>query len=201
MSDHDAFLQEILAHPDDDTPRLIYADWLEERGDPRGEFIRVQCALVKVYAEFPRYRSLYPNPNWSHPDRPDLLAAYSRQMQLLRKFEKQWIQEIREYLKGWRFQRGFVEEVTLGANLFLRWADLLFAKAPIQHLSLHGGSTSLKDVAGSIYLRRLRSLEVQDTTIIDLDTLATSPHLAHLTPLNNTPSKWGIPQAKNATLD
>ena len=37
------FIQEILANQDDDTPRLIFADWLEERGDPRGEFIRVQC--------------------------------------------------------------------------------------------------------------------------------------------------------------
>ena len=33
---HDeAFLQAIRENPDDDAPRLIYADWLEERGDPR----------------------------------------------------------------------------------------------------------------------------------------------------------------------
>src|SRR5262249_38667449 len=32
----DAFLADILAHPDDDTPRLVYADWLMERDDPRG---------------------------------------------------------------------------------------------------------------------------------------------------------------------
>jgi uncharacterized protein (TIGR02996 family) len=35
-------LQAILADIDDDTPRLVYADFLEERGDPRGEFIRLQ---------------------------------------------------------------------------------------------------------------------------------------------------------------
>jgi uncharacterized protein (TIGR02996 family) len=41
-----AFLQAILADPDDDAPRLVDADWLDERGDPaRGEFIRVQCQL------------------------------------------------------------------------------------------------------------------------------------------------------------
>jgi uncharacterized protein (TIGR02996 family) len=33
MSDEAAFLSAILANPDDDAPRLIYADWLEERGD------------------------------------------------------------------------------------------------------------------------------------------------------------------------
>ncbi|HEY1551044.1 MAG TPA: TIGR02996 domain-containing protein [Kofleriaceae bacterium] len=32
----------IIASPDDDTPRSVYADWLLERGDPRGEFIALQ---------------------------------------------------------------------------------------------------------------------------------------------------------------
>lgn len=40
------FLVAIRASPDDDAPRLVYADWLEERGDVRGEFIAIQCALV-----------------------------------------------------------------------------------------------------------------------------------------------------------
>src|SRR5438552_3245579 len=43
---HEAFLREICEHPDDDAPRLIYADWLEENGQPeRAEFIRVQIQL------------------------------------------------------------------------------------------------------------------------------------------------------------
>ncbi len=40
MSEEQAFLRAILERPDDDAPKLIYADWLEERGDPRGEFLR-----------------------------------------------------------------------------------------------------------------------------------------------------------------
>src|SRR5688500_9046788 len=32
----------IIAHPDEDTPRLMYADWLQENGDPaRAEFVRL----------------------------------------------------------------------------------------------------------------------------------------------------------------
>ena len=32
---------------DDDAPRLIFSDWLEENGEPESaEFIRTQCALV-----------------------------------------------------------------------------------------------------------------------------------------------------------
>src|SRR5262249_2653590 len=38
-----AFLEAIRAHPEDDDPRLVYADWLEEQGDPRGDFIRAHC--------------------------------------------------------------------------------------------------------------------------------------------------------------
>ena len=39
----------IIAHPDDDTPRLIFADWLEEKGDSaRAEFIRVQIDRARL---------------------------------------------------------------------------------------------------------------------------------------------------------
>ncbi len=49
MSYKEAFLQAIVENPDDDTPRLIYADWLEEYGDlHRAEFIRVQCELARL---------------------------------------------------------------------------------------------------------------------------------------------------------
>src|SRR5215216_6655639 len=43
-----ALLAAIIAHPDEDTPRLMYADWLDENGDPaRAEFIRLQCAAAE----------------------------------------------------------------------------------------------------------------------------------------------------------
>jgi len=34
MSDEAAFLNAILANPTDNSPRLVYADWLNDRGDP-----------------------------------------------------------------------------------------------------------------------------------------------------------------------
>ena len=41
----------VLANPEDDTPRLICADWLEEHGDEaRGQFIRAQCELARLPA-------------------------------------------------------------------------------------------------------------------------------------------------------
>jgi uncharacterized protein (TIGR02996 family) len=34
MTEEAAFVAAILAAPRDDTPRLVFADWLDERGDP-----------------------------------------------------------------------------------------------------------------------------------------------------------------------
>jgi uncharacterized protein (TIGR02996 family) len=42
--DESALREAIRRSPDDDAPRLVYADWLSERGDPRGELIALQCA-------------------------------------------------------------------------------------------------------------------------------------------------------------
>jgi uncharacterized protein (TIGR02996 family) len=48
MSDAAALLAAIRAAPDDDAPRLVYADWLDEHGQPeRAEFIRVQIELAR----------------------------------------------------------------------------------------------------------------------------------------------------------
>lgn len=52
MTTEDALLAAVLANPDDDLPRLVYADWLEEHGEPeRAEFIRVQVELARRSGE------------------------------------------------------------------------------------------------------------------------------------------------------
>jgi uncharacterized protein (TIGR02996 family) len=44
-----ALLNTILAAPADDAPRLVYADWVDENGEPElAEFIRVQCELARL---------------------------------------------------------------------------------------------------------------------------------------------------------
>ena len=44
-----AFLADSKEHPEDDTPRLAYADWLAENGhDARAEFIRTQIEISRV---------------------------------------------------------------------------------------------------------------------------------------------------------
>jgi uncharacterized protein (TIGR02996 family) len=48
VTDEAAFLRAIANAPEDDAPRLIYADWLEERGDPRAEYVRLELELHHI---------------------------------------------------------------------------------------------------------------------------------------------------------
>lgn len=44
------FLDAIAAHPGDREARSVYADWLDERGDPRGEYLRLELQLHEIPA-------------------------------------------------------------------------------------------------------------------------------------------------------
>src|SRR4029078_1438463 len=96
-----AFLDAIIPEPDDDAPRLIYADWLEERGDPRAEFIRAQCELVKL--------SL---------DDPLRVGLETRERQLLKEYEKEWVGVLTEISPHRKFRRGLLENVGLSVQEF-----------------------------------------------------------------------------------
>src|SRR5262249_25046079 len=93
MTPEKAFLQAVLDKPDDDAPRLIYADWLEEHGDgPRAEFIRLQCQLARR-DEF--------DPDWR--------ALNARAFSLLDAYSEWWQPEIPRKVREDRlsFRRGF----------------------------------------------------------------------------------------------
>jgi uncharacterized protein (TIGR02996 family) len=47
MSEEAQFLRALQESPGDDTARLVYADWLEERGDPRSEYLRLYCRVLQ----------------------------------------------------------------------------------------------------------------------------------------------------------
>lgn len=51
MSEDEAFIRAIVASPGDDLPRLVYADYLDERGDPRGAYLRAEVDTVRAYHE------------------------------------------------------------------------------------------------------------------------------------------------------
>lgn len=45
---HDELLAAVYESPEDDAPRAVYADFLLERGDPRGEFIASQLSTARA---------------------------------------------------------------------------------------------------------------------------------------------------------
>jgi uncharacterized protein (TIGR02996 family) len=51
-------LREVAANPDNDAPRLVMADWYEEQGDRRGEFIRTQCEMEHLRWDDAQYIQL-----------------------------------------------------------------------------------------------------------------------------------------------
>jgi uncharacterized protein (TIGR02996 family) len=57
VDDRQALLLAAIANPEEDTPRLVLADWLEEHGDEhdqaRAEFIRLQCQIARIVEPAP----------------------------------------------------------------------------------------------------------------------------------------------------
>jgi uncharacterized protein (TIGR02996 family) len=59
MLEREPFLKAIFAAPDDDLPRLVFADWLDEHGETAwAELIRVQCETCRTGGESPRTAAL-----------------------------------------------------------------------------------------------------------------------------------------------
>lgn len=48
----------IEAAPEDPAPRLVYADWLEQRGDPRAELVQLSTRMWQAPIDLPRVRTL-----------------------------------------------------------------------------------------------------------------------------------------------
>jgi uncharacterized protein (TIGR02996 family) len=174
---HDGFLQAILDDPDDDGLRLIYADWLEEHGDPRGEFIRVQCELARGPTGRQRTR------------------LENREQELLRQHEKEWAQPICSLANGWTFRRGFIDQVRVAGEKLLKGIDELFLRTPVRHLQSYWSwefISSLKRtdlpaaLTGCVHLKRLLSLDLSRTRLDSsaVQALSVSEHLGNLTALH-----------------
>ncbi len=153
MNEADALLAAVLAEPHDDTPRLVYADWLDEHGQPeRAEFIRVQVELAR-------------NPT---------LALQSREVALFFLHGDRWLAPLKapgRPLDGeshGAFRRGFVEVVWMTAARFLDRAAALFASAPVRELRVT--RTTRDDLArllASPFLARLDCLDLSDRRLGD----------------------------------
>jgi uncharacterized protein (TIGR02996 family) len=67
FADELPFIREILFDVKDEAPRWIYADWLEEQGNPRGQFLRLDLQLHQLPADDPQVAELRKQRNWLVP--------------------------------------------------------------------------------------------------------------------------------------
>lgn len=142
MTDREALIAAVCESPDDDTPRLIFADWCEEHGEPeRAEFVRLQIELARADYSLCTFPITLCNVNtfqqWAH-------AASCPVGRLRRRERELWPSspvKFKEWFGGWLagsvLSRGFIESVSCS------WADFLahgkeLLRQPLQRVLLTG---------------------------------------------------------------
>jgi len=164
MSSHDAFRYAICQCPEDLTPRLIYADWLDERDDAishaHAEFIRLQVESIDICENSPSGQRLR-----------------LRQRDLLKAHGDDWIRRTANcegsssndrgclsVIHGWHFNRGFIEAITIEAEEFLRHGEELVRRFPLTQIRFRlqrSDRNTITKLSESEYLQNLTAIEFE----------------------------------------
>jgi uncharacterized protein (TIGR02996 family) len=140
-------LDAVLGAPDDDGPRLVYSDWLQQHDDPRGEFIAIQCELPRASGE-------------------RLRALRLRELELLRKHRLVWIGRLfGGQWRACRFERGFVVHAVLRVREITTLGERILAEEPLR--SVHLMDADVADVGRCAPLRQFRALGAFDLSVGD----------------------------------
>jgi uncharacterized protein (TIGR02996 family) len=143
LSSYDAagLFRAILAAPDDDLPRLHYADVIEPREPERAEFIRVQCGIAAIQREWNLAPRTITDAYWLAKN-----AALRRRERELGEAYPNVAESPHNYLDVWagdaafgvarrgghvEFSRGFPSRLTLSWSDWHRHAAALLAACPI----------------------------------------------------------------------
>lgn len=164
-----AALDGILADPRAEAPRRTFARLATERRDPRGAFVLDQLETSA------RRRAL------------GFLVDDSELSRHVLRRHPEWWEELRRLgVADVRFVRGFVEEITLDAGLFLGSAEALYRAAPVLGVRLTAAAPRVAEVAVSPHVERLVSLAFPDGGLDDshVAALAASPRLRGLLSLD-----------------
>jgi uncharacterized protein (TIGR02996 family) len=167
MSRDEVFLEAVTAAPDDDTPRLGYAEWLARRDDPRGEFIRIQIDLERL-----------------PPDDPGWETLKRREQEILDKYAWEWAEPLRHLITEWTYRRGFIEQVETSLEVPASTITGLFRLAPVRHIRDTGQFFDLDGLVEALpSLRHLTGLEFWGLCGFDdekMEVILNSPRLAGL---------------------
>jgi uncharacterized protein (TIGR02996 family) len=207
-----AFLAAAKDEPEDDAPRLVLCDWLQEHGDEhdaaRAEFVRLQCLFAREALRDPRVayllgseRLLQGTGRFPH----GLAGAYQglaardarlgelwrRAADLLKLHGDRWLGPLRERSYNVHFLRGLISLAVAGRRFAVRLMAAVAASeiGPwLEFLRLDSlPRQALGRTARCPLLAHLRTLDVAHNPSLGaegLRVLASSPHLARLACLN-----------------
>jgi uncharacterized protein (TIGR02996 family) len=121
MTERAALLRAAAEDRDDDAPRLVLADWLEDHGEAeRAEFIRVQCEIARV----------------GESDRPRLERLAAREKELWQAHRAAWCAELPRWARDKVvFRRGLPAGLRCTPTQWLGGRGLTRA-APIEALEI-----------------------------------------------------------------
>lgn len=158
-ADEQPFLFAITARPTDDEPRLVYADYLDETGQPRdaarAELIRVQIALSRL--------SIY---------NARRAALAERENELLEAHRAAWIAPLARLGARFQFRRGLPDAVALDAALFLERGEELFDNTPagrgrsfLRRVRLDDAMRVVSALAASPLLNHIEELDLENSDL------------------------------------
>lgn len=189
--DEQAFLGAICAQPDDDTVRLVYADWLEEHGHPaRAAFIRGEVELANT-------------PPGTDADERRRAVLFLRRDELWKAHGAKWLEPFSPFARKESFDRGFVQSVEVPANLFLQHAERWFAVTPLTRVKFT--TCRIWDQVCGVYawwteplfksplLSRLERIDLEglELSARDVELLAAHPDLSRLRELTLADNEIG----------
>ncbi len=165
MDEHEALRASVCEYPDEDAPRLIYADYLEDRGDPaRAAFIRAQVELAQALPWEPRVV----HSRWHQPEqlsgrlfRDELPSTHANTIA--------WAEE--------PFRRGFGWALEVrSVGLWTDFAEPLFRHEPIGKIDFWGGLLDdWRTLAASPVVKHFRDLAFHSNPIEPLWALRDQP--------------------------
>jgi uncharacterized protein (TIGR02996 family) len=186
MTDSDRFLRAIEADFESDAPRLVFADWLDEHGDPdRAAFIRLQCE----HAALTR-----PGPPPTAAGKKKAAALEAKADALLARNRDRWTAGLPKWAADARFDRGFP------IFYFITGKQLADDGAALRRVAPLGGYLALRLLKGreaavfaSPHLEYVTRLGLEHCQLTDagVAVLATAPHLGRVWELDLSRGGFG----------
>lgn len=155
-----ALLAAVTASPDDTTPRLVYADWLDEYA---GELSGDERAAVAAQAEIVRLRAA--------PDfdgLPESDARRYRCVRLERSFEKAWLANVPKFARAWvRVHDGLPLRLEITGKQFLKHGKRLRREVPYTAVRIRNCGGSLEAIINAGLLAGIHELDLSFNSFSD----------------------------------